>query len=49
MIWLGLLNILFDVVYVLCVTYAAIHFNNTALLWWYLLVLITGYSIKNRK
>ena len=42
-----LINVLFDMVYVMCVTYVTIHFNNPALLWWYLLVLCTGYSFKS--
>lgn len=28
-----------EIVYVACVTIAAMHFNNTAILWWYVLVL----------
>ena len=28
-----------ECIYIVCVTLAAMHFNNTALLWWYLLVL----------
>ena len=28
-----------EIVYIVCVTYAAIHFKNTAILWWYVLVL----------
>ena len=33
------LYIVAEIVYIICVTLAAMHFNNTALLWWYLLVL----------
>lgn len=44
-----LLNIIFDVVYVTCVTTASIHFENYNLMWWYLLVLFTGFSIKTKK
>lgn len=34
-----LLYISAEIVYIVCVTLTALHFNNTALLWWYLLVL----------
>ena len=44
-----LFNLIFDAVYVACVTMASIHFENYNLLWWYLLVLFTGYSVKSRK
>ena len=44
-----LFNLIFDAVYVACVTMASIYFENYNLLWWYLLVLVTGYSVKNRK
>ena len=29
-----------EIVYIACVTQAAMHFNNTALLWWYVLAII---------
>ena len=28
-----------EIVYIVCVTYAAMYFHNAALLWWYVLVL----------
>ena len=28
-----------ECIFIVCITLAAMHFNNTALLWWYLLVL----------
>lgn len=28
-----------EIVYIVCVTFVAIRFNNTSLLWWYVLVL----------
>lgn len=34
------LYILAEIVYIVCVTLAAIHFNSAAILWWYVLVLL---------
>lgn len=34
-----LLNAITECVYIVCVTYAAIHFGKIGLLWWYILVL----------
>ena len=34
-----LLNAVTECVYIVCVTYAAIHFERIGLLWWYILVL----------
>lgn len=39
-------NVLIRVSYILCVTAAAFHFHKPVLLWWYLLVLLIGYSYK---
>ena len=39
-------NILFDIVYTICVTFAAIHFERPTLLWWYFLLAFTGYNYK---
>lgn len=39
-------NIFIEVSYVVCVTFAAIHFENARLLWWYLLALVIGYTFK---
>ena len=36
---LKLLYLATEAVYIACVTIVAMHFNNTALLWWYVLVL----------
>lgn len=41
-----LLNIVLDVSYIICVTRAAMYFNNSRILWWYLLVLLTGFNFK---
>lgn len=46
MIKLLALQVALDVAYIICVTKAAIYFNNPRILFWYLLVLFTGYSIK---
>lgn len=46
MIKLLLLSIILDISYIVCVTKAAMYFNNPKILWWYLLVLIIGYSFK---
>lgn len=40
------LSIVLDISYIVCVTKAAMYFNNPKILWWYLLVLIIGYSFK---
>lgn len=34
-----IIYLLTECVYIACVTLAAMHFHNTALLWWYVLVL----------
>ena len=39
-------NALIKVAYVTCVTAAAWRFQNPNLLWWYLLVLLIGYTYK---
>ena len=41
-----LLSIVLDTSFIICVTRAAMYFNNPKILWWYLLVLIIGYSFK---
>lgn len=35
-----ILYLIVEAVFIVCVTLAAMHFNNTALLWWYVLVLL---------
>ena len=39
-----LCSVILKIAYCVCVTVAAIHFNDTGILWWYLLVLAMGYS-----
>lgn len=34
------------ILFCVCVTVAAIHFNNAAILWWYLLSIFFGYEYK---
>lgn len=41
-----MLSIVLDISYIVCVTKAAMYFNNPKILWWYLLVLIIGYSFR---
>ena len=42
--FLILCNILIDATVVMCVTYIAREFQNSNLLWWYLLIALTGYT-----
>ena len=35
--------------YAVCVTCAAIHFDNPKLLWWYLLLTVIGFTYKDKK
>lgn len=35
-----LINAFAEIVYIVCVTVAAMHFNSIGILWWYILVLI---------
>ena len=34
--------------YAACVTYAAIHFNDPKILWWYVLLTCIGFSYKTK-
>lgn len=34
--------------YSVCVTYAAIYFNNPNLLWWYLMLGVIGFTYKGK-
>lgn len=43
------LCITLDIAYIICVTRAAMYFNNPKLLWWYLLVLLIGYNVRTTK
>lgn len=33
--------------YAICVTFAAVHFNNPGILWWYLMMGVIGFSYKS--
>lgn len=39
-----LINVLLRVAAFVCITYAAIHFNNARVLWWYLAPVFMGIS-----
>ena len=41
-----MLNVTLDIAYIICVTKAAMHFNNPKILFWYFLVLVLEYSFK---
>lgn len=43
------ITIMLQSVYVACVTIAAMHFDNPKLLWWYVLVLLLGYSYETKR
>ena len=34
-------------VYAICVTLAAVHFNNPGILWWYLMMGVIGFTYKS--
>lgn len=42
---------LFRIVFVICITYVAIHFQKPSLLWWYILPAMLGLTVSsdNRK
>lgn len=35
--------------YAVCVTYAATHFNDPKILWWYVLLTLIGFTYKTKK
>ena len=39
-----LCNMVIKSVFAVCVTVAAIHFNNAWILWWYILLAFLGYD-----
>ena len=41
-----LCKVLADIAIILSVTYLAREFENSSLMWWYLLCLFTGYTFK---
>jgi len=42
-------SVLLKIAYCICVTVAAIRFNDPALLWWYLLAFAFGYTYSSGK
>lgn len=40
-------NIIIMATYAICVTFAAVHFNDPSILWWYLLMCVIGFSYKS--
>jgi hypothetical protein len=44
-----LFNVLLKILYCVCVTVAAIHFNDARILWWYLLATVFGYDYSSGK
>lgn len=44
-----LMSCLVKAVFIGCVTYSAIHFQNYNLLWWYLLAGFIGYECKRSR
>lgn len=35
--------------YAVCVTLAAIHFNNPTILWWYVMLCFIGFTCKSKE
>jgi hypothetical protein len=42
-------NMIIMTTYAMCVTYAAVHFNDPGILWWYLLLPLIGFTSTERK
>ena len=40
-------NTIIMATYAICVTIAAVHFNNPSILWWYLMMGAIGFSYKS--
>ncbi len=40
-------NMAIMTIYAVCVTYAAVYFNNPKILWWYVLMTLIGFSYKS--
>ena len=40
-------NVVIMATYAVCVTYAAVYFNNPKVLWWYLLLGVIGFTYKS--
>ena len=43
-----LANMIIMSAYSVCVTFAAIHFDNPKLLWWYLMLGVIGFTYKSK-
>lgn len=44
-----LMSVLLKIAYCVCVTIAAIHFDRSGILWWYLLAFAFGYEYHSGK
>ena len=40
-------NTIIMATYAICVTFAAVHFNNPVILWWYLMLGAIGFNYKS--
>ena len=40
-------NIIIMSTFAICVTFAAVHFNNAGILWWYLMMGVIGFTYKS--
>lgn len=40
-------NTIIIATYAICVTIAAVHFNNPGILWWYLMMRFIGFNYKS--
>lgn len=49
MIAVMIANAVIMIGYAVCVTCAAVHFDNPKLLWWYVLLTMIGFSYKRKK
>ena len=45
----ALCNAAIEIAGFVCITWAAIAFNNYNLLWWYIILPFTGMSLKNKE
>jgi hypothetical protein len=41
-------NVIIKSVFAICVTVAAVYFNNSWILWWYMVVPFLGYSYESK-
>ena len=47
MIAVMIANTVIMATYAICVTFAAVHFNNPGILWWYLMLAVMGFGYKS--